>query len=70
MAVVPLPAGVATDPESALRWRQRVADELGAEVAVNAWRGQGLLRLCAQVYNRPEEYERLAERLPTLLPPR
>ncbi len=34
---------------------------------VNAWQGRGLLRLCAQVYNRAEEYDRLAERLPALL---
>jgi isopenicillin-N epimerase len=26
-----------------------------------------MLRLSAQVYNRPEEYDRLAERLPPLL---
>jgi isopenicillin-N epimerase len=34
---------------------------------VNAWGGRGWLRLSAQVYNRPEEYEALAERLPSLL---
>jgi isopenicillin-N epimerase len=34
---------------------------------VNAWGGRGLLRLSAQVYNRAEEYDRFAERLPPLL---
>jgi isopenicillin-N epimerase len=36
-------------------------------VGVNAWGGSGWLRLSAQVYNRADEYDRLAERLPPLL---
>jgi isopenicillin-N epimerase len=67
MRVVPLPPGLATDLAAAGRLRQRIADELGFEVAVNPYRGQGLLRLSAQVYNRAEEYDRLAERLPAFL---
>jgi isopenicillin-N epimerase len=67
MSVVPLPRGVAADPESATALRKQISDELATEVAVNAWRGQGLLRLSAQVYNRPEEYEKLAGALPGLL---
>jgi len=34
---------------------------------VNSWHGRGLLRLSAQVYNRPDDYHRLAEHLPALL---
>jgi isopenicillin-N epimerase len=65
--VVPLPPGLATDLASAATLRRRIADELGCEVAVNPFRGRGLLRLSAQVYNRASEYERLAERLPAFL---
>ena len=67
MAVVPLPEGIGTDIDDARRWRLRISDELAAEVAVTSWRGRGMLRLCAQVYNRADEYDRLAEGLPALL---
>ena len=67
MRVVPLPAGLATTFPEAQALRLHIAEKLAAEVAVNAWGGRGLLRLSAQVYNRPEEYEALAERLPALL---
>ncbi|MDI6097622.1 aminotransferase class V-fold PLP-dependent enzyme [Actinoplanes sp. NEAU-A12] len=67
MRVVPLPAGLATTVPEAQALRLHIAEKLAAEVAVNAWGGRGLLRLSAQVYNRPEEYEALAERLPGLL---
>lgn len=67
MRVVPLPAGVATTREDAFALRDRIAAELATEVAISAWPGGGLLRLSAQVYNRADEYDRLAERLPALL---
>ena len=67
MRVVPLPAGLATTVPEAHALRQHIADKLGMETAINAWGGRGWLRLSAQVYNRPEEYEHLAERLPQLL---
>jgi isopenicillin-N epimerase len=67
MRIVPLPPGLATDLAAASALRRRIADELAVEVAVNPFRGRGLLRLSAQVYNRAEEYDRLAERLPALL---
>ncbi len=67
MRLVPLPAKGSVTPEAAIALRDRISDELRTEVAVNAWNGQLLLRVCAQVYNRPEEYERLAEALPSLL---
>ena len=65
--VVPLPAGVATSAGAASALQQRIADELATEVTVGGWRGGGLLRLSAQVYNLAEEYDRLADRLPGLL---
>lgn len=67
MRLVPLPVGLVTDQREAHALRQRIADELAVEVAINAWRGQGLLRLSAQVYNRAEEFDRLARQLPAFL---
>jgi isopenicillin-N epimerase len=68
MRVVPLPPGVATDETSAAALRHRISDGLAVEIAVKGRRGCGLLRLSAQVYNTAEEYERLARRLPSMLP--
>jgi isopenicillin-N epimerase len=67
MRVVPLPDGVAADHESADELRSRIFEELRAVVAINPYRRCGLLRLSAQVYNRAEEFERLAAGLPRLL---
>ncbi|MFI6819409.1 aminotransferase class V-fold PLP-dependent enzyme [Micromonospora sp. NPDC050187] len=67
MRLVPLPPGTATTFETAQALRDRIADRLATEVAVAAWGGRGWLRLCGQVYNTAEEYERLAVRLPPLL---
>lgn len=67
MRIVPLPAGLATTIPEAHALRQHIADKLAVETQVNAWGGRGLLRLSAQIYNRPEEYHHLADRLPALL---
>ena len=67
MRVVPLPAGLATTMPEAQALRNHISEKLATETAVNAWGGRGLLRLSAQVYNRAEDYDRLAERLPQLL---
>lgn len=67
MRVLPLPSGVATTYPEAHALRQHIAEKLATEVAVNAWGGRGWLRLSAQVYNRAEEYDRLAQHLPELL---
>jgi isopenicillin-N epimerase len=67
MQVVPLPRGVATNLDSARALHQRIVDELAIVVGLMPWNGRGLIRLSAQVYNRPEEYERLAAGLPDLL---
>jgi isopenicillin-N epimerase len=67
MRVIPLPAGLATTQPEARELRQYISDKLSVETAVNAWNGRGLLRLSAQVYNRADEYDRFAERLPQLL---
>lgn len=67
MRVVPLPPEAARDAAGIDALTDRIADELHTLVAVNLWRGRPLLRLSAQAYNRPEEYDTLAARLPRLL---
>jgi isopenicillin-N epimerase len=67
MRIVPLPPGLATTVEEASALRRLISDRLATEVAINAWRGRGHLRVSAQVYNRPAEYDRLADGLPKLL---
>ena len=67
MRVIPLPPGLVTDQLSVRALYHRIVDELTTETAINVWRDEGLLRVSAQIYNRPEEYDRLAEGLPSLL---
>jgi isopenicillin-N epimerase len=67
MRILPLPAGVAATYEAAIALSNRIEEELAAMVGVMSWSGRGWLRLCGQVYNRLDEYDRLAERLPALL---
>lgn len=67
MRVLPLPAGAGSSPETADALQATIAARLGAETALVAWRDQGMLRVSAQVYNAPEEYDRLAAGLPALL---
>ncbi|WP_446219031.1 aminotransferase class V-fold PLP-dependent enzyme [Micromonospora sp. IBHARD004] len=67
MRLIPLPRGVATTMDAAKALQTRIAERLAAEVAVMTWNGRGWLRLCGQVYNTRDEYDRLAVRLPTLL---
>ncbi|HEX6755476.1 MAG TPA: aminotransferase class V-fold PLP-dependent enzyme [Mycobacteriales bacterium] len=67
MALVALPPGLGATPEAAGRLWSLVAEQLRAEVAVVAVGGRGYLRLSAQAYNAPAEYERLAAALPAFL---
>lgn len=61
MRLVRLPEGVVADQLSA-----RISHDLQIEVPAIAWR-EGFIRLSAQVYNCPEDYEQLADGLPRLL---
>jgi isopenicillin-N epimerase len=67
MTLVALPEGTADTVDAGKTLSARLADELGAEVAVTAWRGGGYIRLSAQAYNAPAEYEDLASGLSKLL---
>jgi isopenicillin-N epimerase len=67
MRLVPLPAGLVPDKTAATALRNRISDEIGVEVNIDSRHGEGMLRLCAQVYNRADEYDRLADRLPAVL---
>lgn len=67
LRLVPLPTGVATTLED--------ADELylalsarDVEAQVTPYGGQGWIRLSGAAYNEPEDYERLADVLPDVLP--
>ena len=63
MITLPLPAGLASDAESARALRDRAAADIGAEIMTTMARGGTALRLSAHAYNRIEEYERLADYL-------
>ncbi|GAA5181962.1 aminotransferase class V-fold PLP-dependent enzyme [Rugosimonospora acidiphila] len=64
---LPLPAGRRYTEADAVALRDQIADRLSVSVAINHWRGGLLLRLCAQVYNRADDYDQLAEALPGAL---
>jgi isopenicillin-N epimerase len=67
MTLVALPAETADTLDQTKDLSARIAEELGAEVAVFPWRDRGYIRLSAQAYNAPAEYEELAAGLRKLL---
>ncbi len=67
MTLVRLPEGVVATEEDARALQILIAKKLNTETSPIAWNGSGYLRLSAQVYNAPAEYERLAAGLPHLL---
>jgi isopenicillin-N epimerase len=67
MTLVALPDGLVTSMDSGKAISQRLAREHRVEAALFPWRDRGFLRLSAQAYNAPEEYERLAAALASLL---
>ncbi|MFJ7159991.1 aminotransferase class V-fold PLP-dependent enzyme [Streptomyces sp. NPDC101118] len=62
-----LPAGTARTVEEARALREEIAARLRTRVLIWPREGGGGIRLCGQIYNRPEEYERLADGLGELL---
>lgn len=67
MTLVPLPPDTVTTEDEAQALSALVATDVGCEVAITVWAGRGFLRLSAQAYNAPAEYERLAEGLKRVL---
>ncbi|MEU3724876.1 aminotransferase class V-fold PLP-dependent enzyme [Streptomyces sp. NPDC031705] len=62
-----LPPGTAETQEAAAAMREELAAKLRIRVLIWARQGGGGIRVCGQVYNRAEEYERLAAALPAYL---
>ncbi|MFJ9076317.1 aminotransferase class V-fold PLP-dependent enzyme [Streptomyces sp. NPDC102278] len=67
MRALRLPPGIAETQDSARALRERIAAEPRVRVLIWPWPGGGGIRVCGQIYNRPEEYERLAAALPDYL---
>lgn len=69
MRLLPLALGDAVryDQAWAEAFRDRIRTELSTWVNVFGWNGRGYLRISAQLYNEPAEYERLAIGLRRLL---
>jgi isopenicillin-N epimerase len=59
MALVWLPPGRADTQDEAKKIRDYMVTR-GVEMAIGCWNGRSAIRLSAQVYNQPSDYERLA----------
>ncbi|MFI2611828.1 aminotransferase class V-fold PLP-dependent enzyme [Kitasatospora sp. NPDC018619] len=67
MRTVRLPAGYGETEPQAKALTAEVWHRFGTRIAVRPWAGGGVLRVSAQLYNRPAEYDRLAGGLAELL---
>jgi isopenicillin-N epimerase len=63
LRLLPLPSGMAVDPAAAEELYERLSQQYRIETLVLAWGGRGFIRLTAQLYNTPGDYERLADAL-------
>ncbi len=67
MQLVPLPDGVATTHEAAWQLQAGIAEHIETEVSVTTWRDRGYLRLSAQAYNAPGDFDRLCAHITELI---
>ena len=67
MALIPFRAGIAATKDAARALQARILADAAVEVPISAWEGRGLMRISAQIYNEPGDYERLANALPATL---
>lgn len=69
MVAVPLPPPLdCTSDAQSTELQQRLYTTHHVEVPLMRWGGRTFVRPCCQVYNGPEEYERLASLIPSLTP--
>ena len=59
MALVRLPPSRADTPQRTREIQDHLVT-LGVEMAIGCWNGRSAIRLSAQVYNQPSDYEQLA----------
>jgi isopenicillin-N epimerase len=69
MAVVALPPGSGASREDAMAIQARLYEAARVEVPMTCWNDRGYVRLSAQAYNAPSEFERLASALPMAIHP-
>ncbi|MFH8370523.1 aminotransferase class V-fold PLP-dependent enzyme [Streptomyces sp. NPDC018031] len=67
MRALRLPPNLARTRAEAEALREEIAARYGCRVLIWPWTGGGGIRICGQIYNRPQEYERLAMGLGSLL---
>lgn len=66
MRLVRLPEGMLTREEDALVLYERLSTQFTVEAAPIWFEGSGFVRVTGQVYNRPDDYARLADALLTI----
>ncbi len=65
MRIIPLP--VTLDAAAARQIETRLAEEFRIEVSLMPLHDRSWARVCGQIYNTPDDYDRLADALPRLL---
>jgi isopenicillin-N epimerase len=67
MRLVELPFDGVPSPEAGEAFKAKVSRDLKAEITLTAFDSRVFVRLSAHAYNSAQDYQRLAEQLPSLL---